>query len=82
LAIPSHGGTKASVPQRAFIEALDGLFRVECPITHWFPTLADAPEKLEAWRSYYNKDRPPGAIGNKPASALTNPGGITGPPTR
>ena len=32
---------------------------------HWFLSLADAREKLEAWRGYYNEDRPHGAIGHK-----------------
>lgn len=66
----------------AFIEAFNGRFRAECLNTHWFLTLADAQEKLEAWRRYYNEDRPHGAIGNKPPSALTNPGGITSQPPR
>lgn len=39
----------------------------------WFLTLADAREKLEAWRRYYNEDRPHGAIGNKPPIMLMNP---------
>jgi putative transposase len=38
----------------AFIEAFNGRFRAECLNTHWFLTLADAREKLEDWRSYYN----------------------------
>ena len=50
----------------AFIEAFNGRFRAECLNAHWFLTLADAGEKLEAWRRYYNEDRPHGAIGNKP----------------
>ena len=64
----------------AFIEAFNGRFRAECLNAHWFRTLADAQEKLEAWRRYYNEDRPHGAIGNKPPAALRNPGGITGQP--
>ena len=39
----------------AFIEAFNGRFRAECPNAHWFLTLADAREKLEDWRRYYNK---------------------------
>ena len=50
----------------AFIEAFNGRFRAECLNAHWFLTLADAREKLEDWRKYYNEDRPHGAIGNKP----------------
>jgi len=49
----------------AFIEAFNGCFRAECLNQHWFLTLADATEKLEAWRRYYNEERPHGAIGNK-----------------
>ena len=33
----------------AFIEAFNGRFRAECLNQHWFLTLADATEKLEAW---------------------------------
>lgn len=47
---------------------------------HWFLTLADAREKLEAWRSYYNEERPHGAIGNKVPISLQNPGGSASPP--
>ncbi|MGA0606659.1 integrase core domain-containing protein [Phenylobacterium sp. VNQ135] len=64
----------------AFIEAFNGRFRAECLNAHWFLTLADAGEKLEAWRRYYNEDRPHGAIGNKPPISLMNPGGQTSPP--
>ena len=42
------------MPDNAFIEAFNGRFRSECLNTHWFLTLADAREKLEAWRRYYN----------------------------
>jgi putative transposase len=38
----------------AYIEAFNGRFRAECLNAHWFMTLADAQEKLEAWRRYYN----------------------------
>ena len=46
---------------------------------HWFLTLADAAEKLEAWRRYYNEERPHGAIGNKVPIMLTKSGGVTSP---
>jgi putative transposase len=65
----------------AYIEAFNGRFRAECLNAHWFLTLADAAEKLEAWRRYYNEDRPHGAIGHKAPISLTNHGGITSPPT-
>ena len=34
----------------AFIEAFNGRFRAECLNSHWFMSLEDAAEKLEAWR--------------------------------
>ena len=54
--------------------------KTECLNTHWFLTLADAHEKLEDWRSYYNEDRPHGAIGNKPPASLMIPAGAASPP--
>ncbi len=35
----------------------------------------------EAWRRYYNEDRPHGAIGRKPPISLQNPGGAPSPPS-
>jgi len=58
----------------------NGRFRAECLNTHWFLTIADAREKLEEWRRYYNEDRPYGAIGNKPPITLMNPGDAPSPP--
>lgn len=63
----------------ALIEAFNGRFRSECLNTHWFLTLADAAEKMEAWFRYYNEDRPHGVIGNKPPISLQNPGGTPSP---
>jgi putative transposase len=63
----------------AFIEAFNGRFRSECLNAHWFLTLADAREKLEAWRRYYNEVRPHGAIGNKVPISLQIPGGASSP---
>jgi len=54
----------------AYIEALNGRLRAECLNAHWFLTLADAVEKLEDWRRYYNEVRPHGAIGHKPPISL------------
>lgn len=65
----------------AFIEAFNGRFRAECLNTHWFLSLADAKEKLEAWRRYHNEDRPHGAIGYKAPIVLMNPDGAAGPPS-
>jgi len=40
----------------AFIEAFNGRFRAECLNAHWFLSLADAREKMEDWRKYYNEE--------------------------
>ena len=66
----------------AYIEAFNGRFRTECLNTHWFLTLADAREKVEAWRRYYNQDRPHGAIGYKAPADLIKSDGASGPPSR
>jgi putative transposase len=63
----------------AFAEAFNSRVRAECMNAHWFLTLADAREKLEAWRRYYNEDRPHGAIGHKPPISLQNPGDAPSP---
>jgi putative transposase len=66
----------------AFIEAFNGRFRAECLNAHWFLSLADAREKMEDWRNYYNKDRPHGAIGQKTPVTLQNLDGASSPPSR
>ena len=63
----------------AFIEAFNGRLRAECLKQHWFLTLADAAETLEAWRRYYNAERSHGAIGNTVPIMLTKSGGVTSP---
>ena len=65
----------------AYIEAFNGRFRAECLNAHWFLTLADAAEKMEAWRKDYNEVRPHGVIGHKTPISLINHGGITSSPT-
>ena len=67
--------------QNAFAESLIGKFRDECLNAHWFLSLADAQEKMEDWRKYYNEERPHGAIGHRAPVALLNPDGATSPPS-
>ena len=43
--------------QNAFIESFNSRFRDECLNEHWFVSLADAEEKIEAWRIDYNENR-------------------------
>jgi putative transposase len=64
----------------AYIEAFNGRFRAECLNAHWFLSLADAREKMEDWRRYYNEERPHGAIGQKTPIMLLNHDGAASPP--
>ena len=49
--------------ENAFIESFNGRLRQECLNENWFLSLADARDKVEAWRHAYNNERPPGALG-------------------
>ena len=62
-----------------FIEAFNSKLRTECLNAHWFMSLADAREKLEAWRRHYNEDRPHSAIGYNVPISVHYPDGITSP---
>lgn len=42
----------------SYIESFNGKFRDECLNQHWFLNLKDAKEKIEAWRRFYNEERP------------------------
>jgi putative transposase len=48
----------------AYIESFNGRFRQECLNEHWFLSLDDARDKVEAWRRDYNEERPHSALGN------------------
>jgi putative transposase len=47
-----------------FVESFNGSFRDECLNAHWFLSLEDAAEKIEAWRREYNEYRPHSSIDN------------------
>ena len=65
----------------AFIEAFNGRFRAECLNAHWFMSLEDARQKMEAWRRHYNEERPHGAIGQKTPITLLSSHGTPSPPS-
>lgn len=48
----------------AFIESFNGRLRDECLNVHQFTSIADAKEKIEAWRVDYNQRRPHGSLGH------------------
>jgi putative transposase len=45
-----HFSRPGKLTDNAFIEAFNGRHRAESLTQHWFLRLADAAEKLEAWR--------------------------------
>jgi len=49
----------------AHIESFNGSLRDECLNVHWFTSLADAKEKLNAWRIDYNESRPHKALNDR-----------------
>jgi putative transposase len=56
----SHPGKPTD---NALVEAFNSRFRQECLNEHWFMSLSDAREKIEAWRQEYNRGRPHSALG-------------------
>jgi putative transposase len=52
--------------QNAYVESFAGKLRDECLNGHWFTTLADAQQIIEAWRHEYNEIRPHSALGDLP----------------
>jgi len=52
-----------------FIETFNGSLRDECLNTHWFESIDDAKQTIEAWRRDYNESRPHQALNsNSPAN--------------
>jgi putative transposase len=49
--------------QNAYIESFNGRLRDECLNANWFPSLSDAPRKIENWRQDYNQQRPHSSLG-------------------
>jgi putative transposase len=52
------------------IESFNGSFRDECLNIHWFMSLQDAKEKIEAFRIEYNDFRPHSSLGNLPPAVF------------
>jgi len=48
----------------AFVESFNGSFRDECLNVHWFLSLDDVRDKIEAWRRDYNEFRLHSSPGN------------------
>ena len=50
--------------QNAYVESFNGRFRDECLNEHWFLSLAQTRQIVEAWRLDYNAVRPHSSLGN------------------
>jgi putative transposase len=50
--------------QNAFIENFNSILRPECLNDHWFTSLQEARDIIEAWRLEYNRERPHGSLGD------------------
>ena len=50
--------------ENALMESFTGRLREERLNENWFMSLADARQKVEAWRRHYNHDRPHRALGS------------------
>lgn len=62
----SRPGTPTDNP---YIEAFNGRMRAECLDQHWFASLEEARQIVEAWRIDYNHVRPHTALGNQTPAA-------------
>ncbi len=67
--------------QNAFIESFNGKMRDECLNEHWFMSLAEAREAIEAWRRDYNEVRPHTSLGNRTPQEFTACGAALRSPT-
>jgi putative transposase len=45
------------------LDSFNGRLRDECLNANWFANLAEAKEKIEAWRKEYNTERPHSSLG-------------------
>lgn len=58
--------------QNAYIESFNGKFRHECLRQHWFESLYEARQIVEAWRQDYNHVRPHSSLKYETPKALVN----------
>jgi putative transposase len=56
----------------AYVESFNGTLRSERLDTHWFATLAEARQVIEAWRQEYNGSRPHRALGERTPNEIAH----------
>ena len=49
----------------AHVKSFNGRLREECLNSHWFVSMQDAKQVIDAWRADYNESRPHKALGNR-----------------
>jgi len=54
------------------IEGFSSRFRQECLNEYWFLSVADAQQKIEAWRQHYNDQRPHSSLENRTPNDFAN----------
>jgi len=57
--------------ENAYVESFNGKFRDECLNEHWFASVTEAQEVIEAWRIDYNTVRPHGSLKKLTPAAYT-----------
>jgi putative transposase len=67
-----HFITPGRPMENGYIESFHGKFREECLNEHWFLTLDDARETIEAWRLDYNNVRPHSSLGYRTPEEFRN----------
>ena len=61
---PQSRHSRGKPQDNALVEAFNRRFRQECFDEHWFLSVTDAQEQIEAWRNHYNAERPHSSPGN------------------
>lgn len=56
--------------ENAYVESFNGKFRDECLNEHWFTSIAEAQQIIEAWRIDYNTVRPHRSLGQLTPAAF------------
>ena len=61
-----HSMQPGKPTQNAFVESFNGKFQDSCLNQHWFRSLNDARQEINAWRNHYNDVRPHSSLGYLP----------------
>jgi len=65
-----HGGDRLQPTREAHRSLFHGSRRDECLNVHWFETIDEAKEMIDAWRVNYNASRPHQALNEMTPAAF------------